>query len=117
MKISLALAISCFATVQAAAIQTTMNTLATNDVAGNNIESVEIMDSAVLQSKDTSQQTIPDWLMEFKHYIEDENQIDFDLVSFLDKLEPNEVDDFMDLFVFMMDLEFADDDFEAIANE
>ena len=117
MKISNILAISFLATVQSAAIKSTNDALPTDDITANDLESNEIIESAVLQSEETSQTNNPDWLMEFKEYIEDENEIDFDLNSFLDKLEPNEADDFTDLLVFMIDLEFGDEDFETVANE
>ena len=117
MKISNVLALSFLATVQSAAIKPTHDALATDDITANVLKSQEMMDSPVLQSEKSIKENIPDWLMEFKQYIEDENEIDFDLNSFLDKLESNEADDFMDLLVFMIDLEFGDEDFETVANE
>ena len=44
---------------------------------------------------------------ELKQYIDGENEIEFDLVNFLDNLEQNEVEDFFDLLVLMIDQELS----------
>ena len=59
---------------------------------------------------------IPDWLIEFKEYIDSEEDFDFDLIAFLDKLKQNEVDDFFDLFVLMIDGELEVDEIELANN-
>ena len=55
------------------------------------------------------------WLIEFKEYIDSEDVFDFDLMAFLDKLMQNEVEDFFDLLVLMIDSELEVDEI-ALAN-
>ena len=96
MKITFALAI--ISSVQAAAIKTNISTLddSTTDNITENLDN-EIKLEIVLQSEDSITEEIPDWLIEFKQYIDGDDEIEFDLDNFLENLEQNEVEDFFDL--------------------
>ena len=107
MKITFALAIIT-TTVQSAAIKTNDSTL--DDSTIDNIPEIlknEIKSEIVAQSEDSITEDIPDWLVEFKQYIDGEDEIDFDLVDFLDNLEQPEVEDFFDLLILMIDQELS----------
>ena len=97
MKITIAIVM--ISTVQSAAIKTI------DDSAGNDILEVGLEAEVAAQSDDSFPEMIPDWLIEFKEYIDSEEDFDFDLMAFLDKLEQNEVEDFFDLLVLMIELE------------
>merc|ERR1719394_2088518 len=86
-------------TVQSAAIKTI------DDSAGNDIFEVGLEAEVAAQSDDSFPEIIPDWLIEFKEYIDSDDDFDFDVMAFLDKLEQNEVEDFFDLLVLMIELE------------
>ena len=102
MKITLAIAI--ISTVQSAAIKTSArDDSITNDIT----ENLENESGINAQSEDSITEDIPNWLIEFKQYIDGENEIEFDLVNFLDNLEQNEVKDFFDLLVLMIDQELS----------
>ena len=96
MKITFALAI--ISSVQAAAIKTNISTLddSTTDNITENLDN-EIKLEIVPQSEDSITEDIPDWLIEFKQYIDGDDEIEFDLDNFLENLEQNEVEDFFDL--------------------
>ena len=107
MKITFALAIISI-TVQSAAIKTNDSTLDNSTI--DNIPEFlknEIKSEIVAQSEDSITEDIPDWLVEFKQYIDGEDEIDFDLVDFLDNLEQPEVEDFFDFLVMMIDHELS----------
>ena len=97
MKITIAIVM--ISTVQSAAIKTI------DDSARNDILEVGLQAEVATQSDDSFPEMIPDWLIEFKEYIDSEEDFDFDLIAFLDKLEQNEVEDFFDLLVLMIELE------------
>lgn len=97
MKITIAIVM--ISTVQSAAIKTI------DDSAGNDILEVGLEAEVAAQSDDSFPEMIPDWLIEFKEYIDSDDDFDFDLMAFLDKLEQNEVEDFFDLLVLMIELE------------
>ena len=102
MKITLAIAI--ISTVQSAAIKTSAHDDSiTNDITENLENELGIN----AQSEESITEDIPNWLIEFKQYIDGENEIEFDLVNFLDNLEQNEVEDFFDLLVLMIDQELS----------
>ena len=101
MKIIFALAI--ISTVQSAAIKTYDSTI---ENFPKNLEN-EIKSEIVAQSEDSITEEIPDWLIEFKQYIDSDDEIEFDLDNFLKNLEHNEVDDFFDLLVLMIDEELS----------
>ena len=97
MKITFALPIIA-TTVQSAAIKTNVSTLddsTVDDIPKNLID--EVKSENVAQSEDSITEEIPDWLVEFKQYIDGDDEIEFDLVNFLDNLEQTEVEDFFDL--------------------
>ena len=102
MKIIFALAI--ISTVQSAAIKTNVSTLddSTSENIPENLEN-EIKLEIVAQSEDSITEEIPDWLIQFKEYIDGDDEIEFDLDNFLENLEQNEVEDFFDLLVLMID--------------
>ena len=104
MKITFALAI--ISSVQAAAIKTNISTLddSTTDNITENLDN-EIKLEIVLQSEDSITEEIPDWLIEFKQYIDGDDEIEFDLDNFLEILEQNEVEDFFNLLVLLIDEE------------
>ena len=107
MKITLALAIVSI-TVQSAAIRTNDSTM--DDSTIDNIPEIldnEVKSEIVSQSEDSITEEIPDWLVEFKKYIDGDDEIDFDLVNFLDNLEQTEIEDFFDLLVLMIDQELT----------
>ena len=107
MKITLALAIISI-TVQSAAIKANVSTFAdstADDIPKNLIN--EVKSEIVAQSEDSITEGIPDWLIEFKQYIDGDDEIEFDLVNFLDNLEQPEVEDFFDLLVLMIDQELS----------
>ena len=99
MKITIAIVM--ISTVQSAAIKTI------DDSASNDILEVDLEAEVAAQSDDSFPEMIPDWLIEFKEYIDSEDDFDFDLMAFLDKLEQNEVEDFFDLLVLMIDQELT----------
>ena len=105
MKITFALAI--ISSVQSAAIKTNVSTLddSTTENFPKNLEN-EVKSEIVAQSEDSIIEEVPDWLIEFKRYIDDDNEIEFDLDNFLKNLEHNEVEDFLDLLVLMLDEDF-----------
>ena len=97
MKITFELAI--MSTVQSAAIKTNIPTL--DDSAIDNIPEIlenEVKSEILAQSEDSITEEIPDWLVEFKQYccqyIDGDDEIEFDLVNFLDNLEQTKVEDF-----------------------
>ena len=96
MKITFALAI--ISTIQAAAIKTKVSTLDDSTIENipENLDN-EIKLEIVPQSEDSITEEIPDWLIEFKQYIDGDDEIEFDLDNFLENLEQNEVEDFFDL--------------------
>ena len=102
MKTIFTLAI--ISTVQAAAIKTNVSTLddSTSENIPENLEN-EIKLEIVAQSEDSITEEIPDWLIQFKEYIDGDDEIEFDLDNFLENLEQNEVEDFFDLLVLMID--------------
>jgi len=102
MKIIFALAI--ISTVQSAAIKTNVSTLDDSTIENipENHEN-EIKSEIVVQSEDSITEEIPDWLIQFKEYIDGDDEIEFDLDNFLENLEQNEVEDFFDLLVLMID--------------
>ena len=106
MKIIFALAI--ISTVQSAAIKTNVSTLddSTSENIPENLEN-EIKLEIVAQSEDSITEEIPDWLIEFKQYIDGDDEIEFDLGNFLKNLEQNEVGDFFDLLVMLIDEELS----------
>ena len=106
MKTIFALAI--ISTVQAAAIKTNVSTLddSTSENIPENLEN-EIKLEIVAQSEDSITEEIPDWLIEFKQYIDSDDEIEFDLDNFLKNLEQNEVGDFFDLLVMLIDEELS----------
>ena len=106
MKITFALAIMSI--VQSAAINTKISTLddsKADDIPENLTNEVKL--EIVAQSEDSITEEIPDWLVEFKQYIDGDDEIEFDLVNFLDNLEQTEVEDFFDLLVLMIDQELT----------
>ena len=62
----------------------------------------EIKLEIVPQSEDSITEEIPDWLIEFKQYIDGDDEIEFDLDNFLENLEQNKVEDFFDLLVLII---------------
>ena len=107
MKITFALAIISM-TVQSVAIKTNVPTL--DDSTIDNVPEIlenEVKSEIVAQSEDSITEDIPDWLVEFKQYIDGDDEIDFDLVNFLDNLEQTKVEDFFDLLVLMIDQELS----------
>ena len=88
MKIIFALAI--ISTVQSAAIKTNVSTLddSTSENIPENLEN-EIKLEIVAQSEDSITEEIPDWLIQFKEYIDGDDEIEFDLDNFLKNLEHN----------------------------
>ena len=101
MKITLAIAI--ISIVRSAAITSACDDSITNDIT-ENLENESVINA---QSEESITEDIPNWLIEFKQYIDGENEIEFDLVNFLDNLEQNEVEDFFDLLVLMIDQELS----------
>ena len=106
MKITFALAI--ISTIQAAAIKTKVSTLDDSTIENipENLEN-EIKFEIVAQSEGSITEQIPDWLIEFKQYVNGDDEIEFDLVNFLENLEQNEVEDFSDLLVLLIDEEIS----------
>ena len=106
MKIIFALAI--ISTVQSAAIKTNVSTLddSTSENIPENLEN-EIKLEIVAQSEDSITEEIPDWLIQFKEYIDGDDEIEFDLDNFLESLEQNEVEDFFDILVMVIDEELS----------
>ena len=103
MKITFALAIIT-TTVQSAAIKTNDSTLDDSTIDNNpEILKNEVKSEIVAQSEDSITEEFPDWLVEFKQYIDGDDEIEFDLLNFLDSLEQTEVKDFFDLLVLMID--------------
>ena len=102
MKITIAIVM--ISTVQSAAIKTST----IDDSTSNDILEVGLEAEVSTQSDDSLPEMIPDWLIEFKEYIDSEEDFDFDLMAFLDKLEQNEVEDFIDLLVLLIDDDFLD---------
>ena len=103
MKIANVLAISCISAVQSAAIRAiTSDTPTTNEVIA--FESAESTVGSVVITEE-----LPQWFIEFKNYIDSE-ETDFDVISFTNKLEPNETEDFLDLLILMIDQEFSADE-------
>ena len=102
MKITIAIVM--ISTVQSAAIKAST----IDDSASNDILEVGLEAEVAAQSDDSFPEMIPDLLIEFKEYMDSEEDFDFDLMAFLDKLEQNEVDDFFDLLVLMIDNELLD---------
>ena len=98
------IAIVMISTVQSAAIKTST----IDDSASNDILEVGLEAEVSAQSDDSFPEMIPDWLIEFKEYIDSEEDFDFDLMAFLDKLEQNEVKDFFNLLVLLIDDELLD---------
>ena len=95
-------------TVQSAAIKTNIPTL--DDSAIDNIPEIlesEVKSEILAQSEDSITKEIPDWLIEFMQYINGDDEIEFDLVNFLDYLEQTEIEDFFDLLVLMIDQELS----------
>ena len=104
MKIANVLAISCISAVQSAAIRAiTSDTPTTNEVIA--FESAESTVGSVVITEE-----LPQWFIEFKNYIDSEEETDFDVISFTNKLEPNETEDFLDLLILMIDQEFSADE-------
>ena len=106
MKITFVLAI--MSTVQSAGIKTNVPTL--DDSKADDISEIliyEVKSEIVTQSEDSITEEFPDWLVEFKQYIDGDDEIEFDLLNFLDSLEQTEVEDFFDLLVLMIDQELS----------
>ena len=108
MKITIAIVM--ISTIQSAAIKTI------DDSAGNDILEVGLEAEVAAQSDDSFPEMIPDWLIEFKEYIDSDDDFDFDLMAFLDKLEQNEVEDFVNLLVLMIDSELEVDEIDLSNN-
>ena len=90
--------------VQSAAIKTST----IDDSASNDILEIGPEAEIAVQSEESFPEVVPDWFIEFKEYIDSEDEIDFDINAFLDKLEQNEVEDFFDLIVLLIDGEFLE---------
>ena len=106
MKIIFALAI--ISTLQTAAIKTNVSTLDDSTIENipENHEN-EVKSEIFVQSEDSITEEIPDWLISFKEYIDGDDEIEFDLDNFLETLEQNDVKDFFDLLVWMIDEELT----------
>ena len=101
----LTIAVTMISIVQSAAIKT--STL--DDSASNDILEIDPEAEIAVQSEESFPEEVPDWFFEFKEYIDSEDEIDFDINAFLDKLEQNELEDFFDLIVLLIDGELLKD--------
>ena len=104
MKIAIVIALSCMSAVQSAAINTTTSDAST--INGINFESAEFI---VTSEVSVTPEQLPQWFIEFNDYIDSEEETDFDVISFINKLEANETEDFLDLLMLMIDQEFSVD--------
>ena len=101
----LTIAVTMISIVQSAAIKT----LTIADSESNDILEIDPVPEVAVQSEESFPEVAPDWFIEFKEYIDSEDEIDFDIDGFLDKLEQNELEDFFDLIVLLIDGELLKD--------
>ena len=90
--------------VQCAAIKTT-----TSDASTINEINFESAESIVTSEVSVTPEELPQWFIEFNNYIDSGEKTDFDVISFINKLEPNETEDFLNLLMLMIDQEFSVD--------
>ena len=100
------IAVTMISMVQSAAIKTSTF----DDSASKHILEIGPEAEVAVQSEASFPEVLPDWFIEFKEYIDSEDEIDFDLNTFLDKLEQNELEDFFDLVALLIEDEILEID-------